>query len=46
MRTLHGRLALVDDEEVRHVFGDLIGRILRSLGWSDGYPQVIDGGTF
>lgn len=44
--TLHGRLALVDDEEVRHVFGDLIGRILRSLGWGDGYPKAIGGGTF
>lgn len=46
LRTLHGRLAQVDDEEVRHVFGDLIGRILRSLGWAEGYPKVIDGGTF
>ncbi|MEW6692844.1 MAG: ArsA-related P-loop ATPase [Pseudomonadota bacterium] len=46
LRTLHGRLAQVDDEEVRHVFGDLIGRILRSLGWAEGYPKVIDGGAF
>ncbi len=46
LRSLHGRLAQVDDEEVRHVFGDLIGRILRSLGWADGYPKVIDGGAF
>jgi len=42
--TLHGRLAQVDDEEVRHVFGDLIGQILRYLGWNDGYPKAIDGG--
>ncbi|MEQ1438001.1 ArsA-related P-loop ATPase [Fontimonas sp. SYSU GA230001] len=46
LRTLHGRLAQIDDEEVRHVFGDLIGRTLRSLGWAEGYPKVIDGGTF
>lgn len=46
LRTLHGRLAMVDDEEIRHVFGDLIGRILRYLGWGDGYPKVIDGGAF
>jgi hypothetical protein len=46
LRTLHGRLARVDDEEMRHVFGDLIGRILRALGWADGYPKVIDGGAF
>ncbi|MDF9393433.1 MULTISPECIES: ParA family protein [Methylococcus] len=46
LRTLHGRLAQIDDDEVRHVFGDLIGRIVRSLGWGDGYPKVIDGGVF
>ncbi len=37
--TLHGRFARIADEEVRHVFGDVIGRILCSLGWSDGYPR-------
>lgn len=46
LHTLHGRLAQIDDEEVRHVFGDLIGRILRSLGWAEGYPKAIDGGKF
>jgi hypothetical protein len=45
LRTLHGRLAQIDDDEIRHVFGDLIGRILRSLGWGDGYPKMIDGGV-
>lgn len=46
LRTLHGRLATIDDDEVRAVFGDLIGRIWRYLGWGDRYPTVIDGGTF
>lgn len=46
LKSLHGRLAQIDDEEVRHVFGDLIGRIFRYLGWGDGYPIVINGGTF
>lgn len=46
LRTLHGRLEQIDDDEIRHVFGDLIGRILRYLGWGDGYPKVIDGGAF
>lgn len=46
LRTLHGRLALVDDDEIRHVFGDLIGRILRFLDWGNGYPRVRDGGAF
>ncbi|QUV86536.1 KGGVGR-motif variant AAA ATPase [Chloracidobacterium aggregatum] len=38
LHTLHGRFARIAEEEVRHVFGNMIGRILRSLGWSDGYP--------
>lgn len=46
LRTLHGRLSHVEDDEVRHVFGDAIGRILMSLGWGDGYPKGIDAGTF
>lgn len=46
LRTLHGRLAQIDDGSIQLVFGELIGRVLRSLGWADGYPTVIDGGTF
>lgn len=45
LRTLHGRLDAVDDGEIRNVFGDLIGRIVRYLGWGDGYPKVTDGGV-
>ncbi len=46
LRTLHGRLHQIDDDVIRHVFGDLIGRIMRDVGLDDGYPKVIDGGAF
>lgn len=46
LQTLHGRLTDIDDAEIRHVFGDLIGRVVAYFGWGEGYPQVIDGGTF
>lgn len=46
LQTLHGRLTDVDDAEIRHVFGTLIGRVVAYCGWGEGYPQVIDGGVF
>ncbi|RCK77793.1 MAG: hypothetical protein OZSIB_2851 [Candidatus Ozemobacter sibiricus] len=36
LRTLHGKLATVDDDEIRHTFGGLIDPLERSLGWGDG----------
>ncbi|MFC4487916.1 KGGVGR-motif variant AAA ATPase [Tepidiphilus baoligensis] len=46
LRTLHGRLTDIDDDEIRLVFGNLIGRVVHYVQWGDGYPQVIDGGIF
>lgn len=46
LRTLHGRLSMIEDTEIRSVFGDLIARIVHFFAWDDGYPQHIDCGTF
>ncbi len=45
LQALHGRLTDIDDDEVLHVFGDLIGRVITYLGWGESYPPVIVGGS-